>query len=165
MKTYFKDVFVDANTYLDYLQKHVLNNILTFISWWWLDWLFSVDPKYQEKISHINAVIGEVKEPAQWKALLPSSKHQLIRTDESLIFFFFFYLFPCQSDVHLRPPAVVSKHCNWTGISCCWFFFFFNMFSLLKEYISYITTLLDEESSHVYGYITLSSNSYLEFMK
>lgn len=33
MKTYFKDVYVvDANTYLDYLQKHVLNNILTFLS-------------------------------------------------------------------------------------------------------------------------------------
>lgn len=51
-----------------------------------IDWSFSVDRKYQD------AVISEVKEPAQRKALavvtgslllLPFSKHQLIRTDES----------------------------------------------------------------------------------
>lgn len=42
-------------------------------------------------MSHVNAVISEVKEPAQYKALdvvkgsvllLPSRKHQLIRTDK-----------------------------------------------------------------------------------
>lgn len=72
-------------------------------------------------MSHVNAVISEVKEPAQYKALdvvkgsvllLPSRKHQLIRTDK---------LKKKQSDkiclfpsdrVHSRPPAVVSKHCN-----------------------------------------------------